>query len=48
MFRDSTQNMLVYWNGSAYIALAATGAVANATTTSVGGIELPTDSEVVA
>lgn len=45
MFRDSTQNLVVYWNGSAYIALAATGAIANATTTSTGGVELATTAE---
>lgn len=44
-FWDTTQNMLVYWNGAAYITIAATGAVANATTTSTGGVELATTAE---
>jgi len=47
-FFDTTQNLIVYWNGSAYVGLSAVGTVANATTTSTGGIELPTDAEVIA
>lgn len=41
-FFDTTQNLIVYWNGSAYVGLSAVGTVANATTTSTGGVELGT------
>lgn len=45
-FFDATQNLIVYWNGSAYVGLSAVGTVANATTTSTGGVEIGTQAEV--
>lgn len=47
-FFDTTQNLIVYWNGSAYVGLSAVGTVANATTTSAGGVELAISAEFLA